>query len=388
MTKHIRADSFSALRDTIAVGRDSGLYVQPGGFHPLDPRMHDVGPAVWRERRDGKRGACWGMSKADMRRIADAINGALDGRCKQEVNDQPVELPFQAYPPGVTTKKLQKMVAKAEANGSAEPLADALSNLWRTAERSWPDGRRVPVALRRRRRPQRRVNIEAWVDGHPYSGFAGGFAVATTRGLQEQVMPGRVQFGRSNIEEDKGAITESYWPNGLQRWRWDRPRLLAVDPSVWEREYPELRELARLSVREGFILKMFARDPPASVADIARCLNIDAKAVRDSERIGLRRLAEARAKVGNLSVAPQPTVIHRLRPIGTVYAEWKCGELEKFWDGSRLAARWRSKDAHYSSHYSGERIDPERFLRQDDGDRVSISKPVLVEIATLLKRER
>jgi len=85
-----------------------------------------------------------------------------------------------------------------------------------------------------------------------------------------------------------------------------------------------------------------------------------------------------------------------------------------FWDRSRLAApsfttgggdvrkislgcpyrrdefrrgvwRWRP-EAYYP--YSGDHIDPERFLRQDGRGYVQISRPLLVPIATLLTRER
>jgi hypothetical protein len=90
------------------------------------------GPTIWRER-DGKRGACWGLTKAEMRLIADAIDGKLDSQ------------PFQAYPP-CTTKAFRKAVSRAEARGSCEPLEDALTNLW--------------ARERRRRRPRYRVRIE------------------------------------------------------------------------------------------------------------------------------------------------------------------------------------------------------------------------------------
>jgi hypothetical protein len=256
--------AWPAMVSIARVGRDSGLYLQRGTFDPLDPRLFaahmwrpgydkppsraftmlerelvkegkahhriveppadrkgkskpvwslpwerkqmawsdlwsgraDAGPTVW---QDGKRGACWGMSKADMRRIADAINGAVDrGRGQVVVNDQLIELKkYQVVPPGVTQYRLNKAVAKAEANGSTEAFEDALTNLWRIA--------------RRRRRPQRRVRIEPWVD-HPYGGHSNGFTVATERGLREQVRPAGVEYGRSNIEEATGAITESYWP--------------------------------------------------------------------------------------------------------------------------------------------------------------------------------
>jgi hypothetical protein len=131
---------------------------------------------------------------------------------------------------------------------------------------------------------------------------------------------------------------------------------------------------------------MFALDPPATVARISRFLNIDAKAVRDSERIGLRRLAEARLKAGNLSPAPQPPV-HRLRKIGEITSELEVefGDLEKFWDERRGCWRWRSDEG---GHYSGDRIDPERFLRQDGGYVPIARPPILVPIATLLTRER
>jgi hypothetical protein len=445
-------------------GCRSGLYVQPNTFHPLDPRMfaahmwrpgfdkgpsrafrmlerdlakegkahHRIveppddrkgkpkwsvpwerkhmawfdlwsgravtGPTEWK-KKDGKQGACWGLTKAELRSIADAV--AVDRGLGQVVNGQPVELPFQVFPPGVTKYKLDKSVAKAEAQGSVEPFEDALTNLW--------------TRKRRKRRPARRVRVEAWND-HVYGEHGDHMTVATERGLHEQTPISGVEYGRSRHKPERDLIHASYWPNGLKKWRWDRQRWIPADPdgasNWWQGDYLILRDVAKLSIREGAILKMRSLDPPLAVSGIARFFRIDPKTVRTSEQIGLKRLAEARGKVGELT--PPPAVEHRLRPIAMVYAEWECGDLEMFWDRSRLAApsfttgsgdvrknslgcpyqrdefsrgvwRWRP-ESYYP--YSGDHIDPERFLRQDGGGYVQTSRPLLVPIATLLARER
>jgi len=344
-----------------------------------------AGPAIWQEK-DGKRGACWGLTKAEMRCIADAINPRM---------------PFQAYPTGCTADAFRKAVARAEASGSCQPFEDALTNLW--------------ARKRRKRRPPRRVRVEPWCD-HAYGDHGDHMMVATERGLREQTAVNGVEYGRSRRKPERGLIHASYWPNGLNEWSWDRQRWIPADPDGardwWQGDYLVLRDVAKLSIREGVVLKMRSLDPPLAVSGIARFLQIDPKAVRTSEKIGLKRLAKAREKVGELT--PPPEVEHRLRSIGMVYAEWECGDLEMFWDRSRLAApsfttgggdvrkislgcpyrrdefrrgvwRWRP-EAYYP--YSGDHIDPERFLRQDGGGYVQISRPLLVPIATLLTRER
>jgi hypothetical protein len=439
----------SATVSIVRAGRDSGLYVQPGGFHPLDPRLftahmwrpgydkgpsraakmlqrdlvkegkghHKIveppadrrgksrspwsapwdrkstswsdmasrchrGPTVW-QPKDGKRGACWGLTKAEMRLIADAIDGKLDQQ----------RMPFQGYPPGCTSEAFRKAVSRAEASGSCEAFEDALTNLW--------------ARKRRKRRPPRRVRVEAWCD-HPYGDHGDHMTVATERGLREQTLVNGVEYGRSRRNPERGAIHTSYWPNGLREWAWDRPRWIPADPdgamNFWQGDYLVLRDVARLSVREGAILKMRSKDPPRAVSGIARFFRVDPKAVRTSENIGLASLAKARAKVGELT---SPSAVeHRLRPIATLYRPAECGQLERFWDanfcpapssgdlsrdGGRLrrgAYRWRSvepvqEDVGDMSHTWDE----------DDFDPLSMGRwrprtPVLVPFATLLTRDR
>jgi hypothetical protein len=440
--------ALSAIVSNMRAGRDSGLYVQPGTFHPLDPRMfaahmwrpgydkgpsrafkmlkrdlgkegkahHRIveppadrkgkskspwsvpwdrksaswsdtasrghqGPTVWCER-DGKRGACWGLTKAEMRRIADAIDGKLDHP----------RVPFQAYRTGCTAESFRKAVGRAEASGSCEPFEDALTNLW--------------ARKRRKRRPPRRVRVEEWCD-HAHGDHGDHMTVATERGLREQTLVNGVEYGRSCCRpHERGLIHTSYWPNGLGEWMWDRQRWISADPdgarNWWEGDYLALRSAARLSVREGAILKMRSQDPPRAVSGIARFFRIDPKAVRTSEKIGLARLAKARAKVGELT--PPLAVEHRLRPIATLYRQAECGELVRFWDANFYPApsasgdltlrrggwRWRPVEpVQEDDAHSG--VD---FFDEDKTDPLSRAalaahlarKPQLVPYATLLTR--
>jgi hypothetical protein len=320
--KHLNA-SWPAMVSNLRVGRAGGLYVQPGTFDPLDPRMFaahlwgpdkpssrkframlasegkshhriidvppdrkskskpvwvapwerrqmawsdlwsghaDVGPAVWK----GNRGACWGMSKADMRRIANAINGAIDRR--QLVSGRPVELPFQAYP-ACTASTFWRAVERAKANGSCEPFEDALTNLW--------------ASKRRRRRPARRVRFES---------SEATLTVKTGRGIYEQV--GDIEYGRSSKVEDKGIIAESYWPNGLRKWKWDRPRLIAVDPLRADLELLAAIQNACLTYRQTVVIEKLSRQ--LSVAEVAKLARMSPKDVRDLEKRGLAQLEAIR----------------------------------------------------------------------------------------------
>jgi hypothetical protein len=454
---------------TMRAGCDGGLYVQQSTFDPLDPRMFaahtwgkdkrrapkmlkrdlskegkarhriveaDVkpdpkpdwaeapwdksssfvdtakpshrGPTIWRERDDGKRGACWHLTKAELRLIADAIDGRLDLP----------HVPFQAYPAcglkgqPCTTNALREAVSRAEARGSCDPLEDALFNLW--------------ARERRRRRPRRRVHIEDWVQGDemrllfpPWREFltdveigdivqrhkngetikqlaedygqrvgrcrysAGTIwlalhperrdfitknhvddddcttvddvdvmtATSTLRGIHVQTpVPRGVDYGRSRRKPEPGLIRSSYWPNGLWERKWDRPRWIPADPRDarpatslwWLVDYPIYREIAELSIREGLVLRMLSYDPPFTVSDISRVLQIDPRAVRDSDQRGRKRLAKARAEFGEL--APPPMVEHRLRSVATLYRPPDCGRLAEFWDANFCPAPSASGD--------------------------------------------